>query len=94
MIRGKVEIDIEKCKGCSLCVVACKQETLEMSKKINRQGYHYAVMVKDNCTGCENCALVCPDAVITVYRASKGKSKEKIATISDVKEDIKITINK
>jgi Fe-S-cluster-containing hydrogenase component 2 len=51
-------------------------------------------MNKDNCTGCENCALVCPDAVLTVYRASKGKQKEKIATISNVKEDIKITINR
>jgi len=92
MIRGKVEIDVEKCKGCSLCIVACKQETLEMSKKINRQGYQYAVAVKDNCTGCENCALVCPDAVITVYRASKGK-KETVAKITNVKEDISISIN-
>jgi 2-oxoglutarate ferredoxin oxidoreductase subunit delta len=93
MIRGKVEINVEKCKGCEICITSCKQETLEMSKKINRQGYHYAVMIKDNCTGCENCALVCPDAVITVYRAVKGKPKEKLATISDVKEDINISIN-
>ncbi len=92
MIRGKVEIDVEKCKGCSLCIVACKQETLEMSKKINRQGYQYAVAVKDNCTGCENCALVCPDAVITVYRTQKGK-KETVAKITNIKEDISISIN-
>ncbi len=92
MIRGKVEIDIEKCKGCSLCVVSCKQGTLEMSKQINKQGYQYAVMVKDNCTGCENCALVCPDAVITVYRATK-KKKEPIVQITGVKEDITISIN-
>jgi 2-oxoglutarate ferredoxin oxidoreductase subunit delta len=22
----------------------------------------------ENCTGCTNCAVVCPDGVITVYR--------------------------
>jgi 2-oxoglutarate ferredoxin oxidoreductase subunit delta len=49
-------------------------------------------MIKDNCTGCENCALVCPDAVITVYRASKGK-KETVAKITNIKEDISISIN-
>lgn len=67
-IRGTVDIQIEKCKGCELCVVACPQETLGMSKDINLQGYHYAVIIQDNCTGCTNCALVCPDGVITVYR--------------------------
>ena len=41
--------------------------------EINAQGYHYAVLIQDNCTGCTNCALVCPDAVITVYRETKKK---------------------
>ena len=82
MIRGKVEIDNERCKGCSLCVLACKQGTLEMSKKINRQGYPFVVAVNDTCTGCENCALVCPDAVITVYRAVKSKKETPISNNS------------
>lgn len=82
MIRGKVEIDIEKCKGCSLCIVTCKQATLEMSSKINRQGYPFVVVINDDCTGCENCALVCPDAVITVYRAVKSKNETQISNNS------------
>jgi 2-oxoglutarate ferredoxin oxidoreductase subunit delta len=80
MIRGKVEIDIEKCKGCSLCIITCKQNTLEMSKKINKQGYAFVVVVNDDCTGCENCSLVCPDAVIVVYRAVKGKKEKSISS--------------
>ena len=91
-VRGTVKIDVETCKGCELCIDACPQESLELSPGINKQGYHYAVLVKDNCTGCVNCALVCPDAVITVYRESKRK-KVPVATISNVTENITVTIN-
>lgn len=78
-VRGTVKIDIEACKGCELCVVACTQDCLVMSPEINIKGYHYAVLINDNCTGCINCALVCPDAVITVYRTTKKKDKEAMA---------------
>lgn len=91
-VKGTVKIDIETCKGCELCVEACPQGSLVMSKEINTKGYHYAVLIKDNCTGCINCALVCPDAVITVYRTTKKKEKVPVATIKDVKENIRITI--
>ncbi|HUL44495.1 MAG TPA: 4Fe-4S dicluster domain-containing protein [Bacteroidota bacterium] len=99
MPRGTVEFRIETCKGCELCIDACPQESLALSKEINTLGYHYAVLVKDNCTGCVNCALVCPDAVITVYRASKKSSakssaaREPVATISNVKSNIKVVLD-
>ena len=91
-VKGTVKIDIETCKGCELCIEACPRDSLQISKNINTKGYHYAVLVQDNCTGCVNCALVCPDAVITVYRTSKKKDKEPVAVISNVKHDIKVTI--
>ncbi|MCK7525393.1 MAG: 4Fe-4S binding protein [Ignavibacteriales bacterium] len=28
--------------------------------------------MNDKCTGCVNCALVCPEAAITVYRAAEA----------------------
>ncbi len=71
MIRGKVVIEEEICKGCELCIIACPQESLGLSDEINLKGYRFAVLVQDNCTGCVNCALVCPDAAITVYRDKK-----------------------
>ncbi len=92
-VKGTVKIDIETCKGCELCIEACPQDSLQMSKEINNKGYHYAVLIQDNCTGCVNCALVCPDAVITVYRTTKKKDKEPVATIKDVKENIRVTID-
>ncbi|MBC8213957.1 MAG: ferredoxin family protein [Candidatus Marinimicrobia bacterium] len=84
-VKGFVSIKIEYCKGCDLCVHECPQDTLVLSDKINQKGYRYAEMTNDTCTGCTNCALVCPEAIITVYRENlkkKSKSVEKIQTVS------------
>lgn len=68
-VRGAIEVDIEKCKGCGVCVVACPTNVIQLAKQVNGKGYNYAYMEKpEACTGCSNCAQVCPDSVITVYR--------------------------
>lgn len=93
-VKGKIEIEIQKCKGCELCTVACKEDVLKLSKDINNLGYRYAVAVnEENCNGCVNCALVCPDGIIKVYRTNPGKKKkELVAEIKNVKSDITIEI--
>jgi 2-oxoglutarate ferredoxin oxidoreductase subunit delta len=78
MIKGTVIIEQNICKGCELCIVACPQESLGLSSKININGYRYVELVKDNCTGCVNCALVCPDVAITVYRQPKSSLKKAV----------------
>ena len=92
-IKGTVAFAVETCKGCELCIDACPQESLALSQEINAQGYHYAVLVKDNCTGCINCALVCPDAVITVYRENRKKDRVPVATITNVRENVTVTLD-
>ncbi|MBC8322919.1 MAG: ferredoxin family protein [Candidatus Marinimicrobia bacterium] len=90
-IRGSVIINKQYCKGCELCVYECPQDSLKMSSKLNTKGYHYALLAEDTCTGCINCALVCPDACITVYRKTKKNhfSTEKITTNSSSKMALK-----
>lgn len=78
MIKGTVIIERDICKGCELCIVACPQESLGLSNKINIHGYRFAELVKDNCTGCVNCAIVCPDVAITVYRQPKSALKKAV----------------
>jgi len=79
-VKGRVEIEIQKCKGCELCTVACKEGALSLSETINAKGYRCVIANNDVCTGCVNCALVCPDAVITVYRTKPGSKKKEIIT--------------
>ena len=86
-IKGKVEIDIQKCKGCELCTVACKEHALSLSDTINIKGYRYIIANNDVCTGCVNCALVCPDAVITVYRTHPAKKPVDI-TPADIRDQL------
>lgn len=64
-----IEIDIELCKGCELCVRYCPKEVLVMSRKLNRKGY-YPPEVADGkwqeCMGCRYCELICPEFSISV----------------------------
>jgi len=68
-VKGAIKVDVEKCKGCGLCVVVCPSKVIALAKEVNGKGYNYAYMENpDECTGCTNCAQVCPDSVIDVYR--------------------------
>ena len=92
-VKGMVEIEISKCKGCELCRTACKENALTLSDTINIKGYRYIIANNDLCTGCVNCALVCPDAIITVYRTNPKKSaKREDITPKNIKEEIKAII--
>jgi 2-oxoglutarate ferredoxin oxidoreductase subunit delta len=65
--RGTVHIDIEACKGCTLCVPACPPGVLSMSQSLNERGVPYPELVA-GCTACGACRLVCPDYCFEVYR--------------------------
>ncbi len=68
-VKGAIKVDVERCKGCGLCVVACPSNVIQLNKQVNGKGYNYSYMHNpDACIGCSNCAVVCPDSVITVFR--------------------------
>lgn len=64
---GSVEIAVERCKGCTLCVPACPPGVLAMSDARNDLGFAYPEL-QPGCTGCRACLLVCPDFCFRVFR--------------------------
>ncbi len=68
--RGRVSFKEDICKGCGLCVSVCPVGILSLNtEKINVKGYHPSTVVDPSkCTACTNCAMICPDLVITVER--------------------------
>lgn len=71
MPKGRIAIEVERCKGCALCATVCQPHLVHMDQAcLNGLGYHPARLVDPagQCTGCGLCAVICPDACITVYR--------------------------
>lgn len=73
--RGTVVIDVERCKGCELCISACRPGVLTMSGAVNQVGYRYPELVP-GCTACRACHAVCPDFVFEVYKFDTPTSAE------------------
>ena len=57
MFRGSVKIHADNCVGCSMCVLDCPANALEIEKKTKEQFrlmYH-----RDRCTFCGQCEISC-----------------------------------
>ena len=76
--RGTVTIDVERCKGCELCIPACPPGVLAMSTARNGLGVPYPELLP-GCTGCGACLLVCPDFCFEVYRFDARGAQEGVA---------------
>jgi 2-oxoglutarate ferredoxin oxidoreductase subunit delta len=61
---GEVHIQVEWCKGCKLCIDYCPTTILAESEDFNPKGYHYPIVVGDNCTCCQACFTICPEFAI------------------------------
>jgi len=70
---GKIVVNEEFCKGCSLCISVCPQKLIRTASHVSKKGYHPAQFEdpEGKCSGCAVCALMCPDVAITVYREKK-----------------------
>jgi 2-oxoglutarate ferredoxin oxidoreductase subunit delta len=76
--RGRPVIDRERCNGCALCVGACPEKILALSRDtFNRQGVPFAECFEEaRCTACLSCAIICPDMAIQIRRLVSAAATE------------------
>ncbi|MFN2351889.1 MAG: ferredoxin family protein, partial [Kiritimatiellia bacterium] len=71
-----VSISKIHCKGCGLCIAICRSKSLKLGKVYNQQGQPTAEFTSDGtCTGCRQCAIICPDAAIEIEQI-EDKTKQ------------------
>lgn len=62
----KVKVDNPNwCKQCGICIEVCPVEVFKLGED------HIQIEDLDNCIGCENCELSCPDYVLKVVNENE-----------------------
>lgn len=64
--KGIVRVRAERCKGCGLCVRACRAGALAQSAHLGASGVYPAEAAADVCIACGACYAVCPDMCIEI----------------------------
>ncbi len=65
---GRIVINTALCKGCYLCVEACRKKHIEIDDKLNvLECYPVREVPNTECTACPRCATVCPETAIEVF---------------------------
>jgi 2-oxoglutarate ferredoxin oxidoreductase subunit delta len=69
-VKGRIEIEAERCKDCGLCIITCKHALIQKGAAYNVKGYQHAIFIdsEKKCNACTLCAVVCPEVAIEVYR--------------------------
>ncbi len=66
---AKIVINQDKCKGCFLCMGFCPKGLIKKSAKLNKRGLNFVELdLTGECIGCMQCAVICPDSCIEVYK--------------------------
>ena len=77
VIDGVAKVDVEKCVGCGMCVVACPRKVIGMvgygtdviiACNSNAKGAVTARSCTAGCIGCGLCKKICPNGAITIEK--------------------------
>jgi len=77
IVKSRVVINADKCKGCKMCIVVCPSGSLYVDQEhFNVKGFNPAawkyIGERGKCTACGLCFLTCPDdAIASVYKLKK-----------------------
>ncbi len=62
----KINLSVERCKGCMYCIEACPKDAISLSDYTNKKGYKVIKVDEDKCISCGSCYRVCPDYVFEI----------------------------
>ena len=62
----KVKLEVERCKGCYLCMAACKKEAISLSNYTNKKGFITVQVDEEKCVQSGSCYTMCPDLVFEI----------------------------
>lgn len=64
----EMKVDETKCKGCYMCIPVCPKKCIGVSKQFSKTGYYPAKYKGADCIACQQCAQICPDLAVEVYK--------------------------
>ncbi len=72
-------IEVDRCKGCGLCIDVCPKKVLGISEAVNTKGYFPAYQARPkDCVYCSTCCIMCPDVAISITETEdSGKTAER-----------------
>jgi len=77
-----VWVDTARCKACDICVAVCPAGVLSMKQEpTSTLGAMISVEFQEDCIGCNDCELNCPD--FAIYVADKKTDNIKFAKLTD-----------
>ena len=62
----KLILNVERCKGCYLCISNCKKGAISLSDYTNKKGIKTIQVNQEKCVQCGNCYTMCPDLVLEI----------------------------
>lgn len=74
----QVYVNEDYCKGvdgCGICLWICPRDVFDRSDSLTARGVRPPQVPRiEDCIGCENCMLYCPDLAIVVIKEIKAKA--------------------
>ena len=67
VVFGRVEVDLDKCIGCGLCVGCCAGGVLELSGEEKNKKCRM-ILEFPFCFSCGDCVAICPEDAIEIER--------------------------